>query len=115
MLLERPLMDGEMDLILTDGPIEHPLLASRLAFRERLLLVTPTKLSAPSTEELEHLELYVFGHTCHYRRQVDHWLETCDIKPRVVLEIESYPTQRNSPLLLRQISRNDQVTKDLNA
>ncbi|AZC18555.1 LysR family transcriptional regulator [Pseudomonas sp. CMR5c] len=91
MLLERLLMEGEMDLILTDGPIEHPLLASHLAFRERLLLVTPTKLSAPSTEELEHLELYVFGHTCHYRRQVDHWLETCDIKPRVALEIESYP------------------------
>ncbi len=31
LLLERLLMEGELDLIVTDGPIEHPLLASRLA------------------------------------------------------------------------------------
>ncbi|HBP2666328.1 TPA: LysR family transcriptional regulator, partial [Pseudomonas aeruginosa] len=92
LLLERLLMEGELDLIVTDGPIEHPLLASRLAFRERLLRVTPANLSAPTPEDLASLELYVFGHTCHYRRQVDRWLAESGIQPRTTLEIESYPS-----------------------
>ena len=81
LLLERLLMEGELDLIVTDGPIEHPLLASRLAFRERLLRVTPADLPAPTPEDLASLELYVFGHTCHYRRQVDRWLAESGIQP----------------------------------
>ena len=92
LLLERLLMEGELDLIVTDGPIEHPLLASRLAFRERLLRVTPADLPAPTPEDLAGLELYVFGHTCHYRRQVDRWLAESGIQPRATLEIESYPS-----------------------
>ncbi|HCR1290648.1 TPA: LysR substrate-binding domain-containing protein, partial [Pseudomonas aeruginosa] len=92
LLLERLLMEGELDLIVTDGPIEHPLLASRLAFRERLLRVTPADLPAPTPEDLASLELYVFGHTCHYRRQVDRWLAESGIQPRATLEIESYPS-----------------------
>lgn len=92
LLLERLLMEGELDLIVTDGPIEHPLLASRLAFRERLLRVTPADLPAPTPEDLASLELYVFGHTCHYRRQVDRWPAESGIQPRATLEIESYPS-----------------------
>jgi len=92
LLLERLLMDGELDLILTDGPIEHPLLESRLAFRERLLRVVPKAFSSPTPEDLAGLELYVFGRTCHYRQQVDNWLERSGIQPRAILEIESYPS-----------------------
>ncbi|MBD0677970.1 LysR family transcriptional regulator [Pseudomonas sp. PSB11] len=90
--LERLLIDGELDLILTDGPIEHPLLESRLAFRERLLRVVPKAFSSPTPEGLAGLELYVFGRTCHYRHQVDNWLESNGIQPRAILEIESYPS-----------------------
>ncbi|RAU43842.1 MULTISPECIES: LysR family transcriptional regulator [unclassified Pseudomonas] len=92
LFLERLLMDGELDLILTDGPIQHPLLDSRLAFRERLLRVVPKSLSPPTPQDLSRLELYVFGRTCHYRQQVDDWLESSGIQPRAILEIESYPT-----------------------
>ncbi|MGU8127918.1 LysR substrate-binding domain-containing protein, partial [Escherichia coli] len=42
--------------------------------------------------DLAGLELYVFGHTCHYRRQVDRWLAESGIQPRATLEIESYPS-----------------------
>lgn len=91
LLLERLLMDGELDLILTDGPIEHPLLTGQLAFRERLLRVTPRHLKAPTADDLAALELYVHGHTCHYRRLVDNWLAHSGITPRMTLEIESYP------------------------
>lgn len=92
LMLERLLMEGELDLILTDGPIVHPLLASRLAFRERLVRVTPIKLATPTIEDLAKLELYVFGHTCHYRRQIDRWLEVSGIEPQTTLELESYPS-----------------------
>jgi len=92
LFLERLLMDGELDLILTDGPIQHPLLDSRLAFRERLLRVVPKALSSPTPQDLSGLELYVFGRTCHYRQQVDNWLESSSIQPRAILEIESYPS-----------------------
>lgn len=95
LLLERLLMEGELDLIVTDGPIEHPLLVSRLAFRERLLRVTPADLPAPTPEDLASLELYVFGHTCHYRRQVDRWLAESGIQPRATLK--SSPTRASSP------------------
>lgn len=90
--MERLLIDGELDLILTDGPIEHPLLESRLAFRERLLRVVPKAFSSPTLENLAGLELYVFGRTCNYRLQVDNWLESNGIHPRAILEIESYPS-----------------------
>jgi DNA-binding transcriptional LysR family regulator len=41
LVLERMLIDSEIDLALTDGPIEHPLLASHAAFDERLVLLMP--------------------------------------------------------------------------
>ncbi|WXL27168.1 LysR family transcriptional regulator [Ectopseudomonas mendocina] len=88
--LERLLVEGELDLIVTDGPIEHPLLASSLAFNERLVLITPKEVRE-TADELNTLELYVFGKNCYYRHQVDQWISE-RIKPRAMLEIESYPT-----------------------
>lgn len=89
--LERQLVDGQLDLIITDGPIKHPLLASTLIFRERLKLVTPMHIKSASAEVLEKLELYVFGKNCFYRQQVDSWIAKNGITPRLIMEIESYP------------------------
>ena len=41
LVLERMLIDSDLDLAITDGPIEHPLLASQKAFDERLVLLMP--------------------------------------------------------------------------
>ncbi|MHA0854040.1 LysR family transcriptional regulator [Serratia nematodiphila] len=41
LVLERMLIDSTLDLAITDGPIEHPLLASQKAFDERLVLLMP--------------------------------------------------------------------------
>lgn len=89
-VLERLLMEGELDMIVTDGPIEHPLLASSPAFHEQLLLITPAGVNADSPQ-LAELELYVFGKNCYYRHQVDQWIAQ-RIQPRMTLEIESYPS-----------------------
>ncbi|MGS0893790.1 LysR family transcriptional regulator [Burkholderia stagnalis] len=91
LALERKLVDGEFDLIVSDGPISHPLLASSLAFRERLKLITPRGIRTLSPKPLAAFEFYVFGKDCHYRRIVDNWLATTGLTPRAVLEIESYP------------------------
>jgi DNA-binding transcriptional LysR family regulator len=88
--LERLLIEGDLDLIVTDGPIVHPVLSSSLAFNERLMLITPKGVTE-SSPELSKLELYVFGKNCYYRHLVDQWINH-RTKPRLTLEIESYPS-----------------------
>ncbi|HIC7209515.1 LysR family transcriptional regulator [Burkholderia stabilis] len=89
--LERRLVDGELDVIVSDGPIEHPLLASSIAFRESLMLITPKAIRRVSAEWYAEHELYVFGTSCYYRQLVDAWISRNQVTPRAVLEIESYP------------------------
>ncbi len=91
LVLERKLVDGEFDLIVSDGPISHPLLSSSLAFRENLKLITPKTVRTLSPKSLAAFEFYVFGKDCHYRQTVDNWLASTGLAPRALLEIESYP------------------------
>ena len=48
LVLERMLIDSDLDLAITDGPIEHPLLASQKAFDERLVLLMPADAGNPT-------------------------------------------------------------------
>ena len=89
-----PADGGELDLIVTDGPIEHPLLASRLAFRERLLRVTPADLPAPTPEDLASLGLYVFGHATTAARSTAGWRKAVSSR---VQPWKSSPTRASSP------------------
>ncbi|VFT63470.1 transcriptional regulator [Pseudomonas aeruginosa] len=94
LLLERLLMEGELDLIRHRRPHRNTRCwPARLAFRERLLRVTPADLPAPTPEDLAGLELYVFrphlplpppGRPAGWRRAVSSRVRT--------LEIESYPS-----------------------
>ncbi|HGM7842199.1 TPA: LysR family transcriptional regulator [Serratia marcescens] len=89
--LERELLEGALDLIITDGPIEHPLLSSTLAFRERLMLIVPPSL--PATIDLgflKTLDLYTFRKSCSYRHLIEYLLSSKKIKPNMILEMESY-------------------------
>ncbi len=90
-VLENRLSEGELDVIISDGPIDHPLLESKFAFRETLTLISPESVRTPSPARLAAFELYVFGKDCYYRQLVDHWLAETGIAPRATLEIESYP------------------------
>ena len=47
LVLERMLIDSDLDTAITDGPIEHPLLASQKAFDERLVLLMPADAGNP--------------------------------------------------------------------
>lgn len=89
--LENALLEGSMDIIISDGPVQHPLMESMLAFKENLMLVTSSKLSTISQDTLSERELYVFGDNCFYRNQVDNWICSTGMKPRIMMEFESYP------------------------
>jgi DNA-binding transcriptional LysR family regulator len=89
--LENSLIEGALDIIISDGPVQHPLMESMLAFKENLMLVTSSNLSVLSKHTLSERELYVFGDNCFYRNQVDNWLLSGGITPRIMMEFESYP------------------------
>lgn len=90
LVLERILIDSEIDLALTDGPIEHPLLASRAAFDERLVLLMPASVPQLDAATLAQLEFYTFSRECSFRLKIDRWLASRQLKPRMTLEMESY-------------------------
>ncbi|HGM6825324.1 TPA: LysR family transcriptional regulator, partial [Serratia marcescens] len=90
LVLERMLIDSDLDLAITDGPIEHPLLASQKAFDERLVLLMPADAGEPDAATLAPLEFYTFSRECSFRLKVDHWLASRGLKPRMTLEMESY-------------------------
>ncbi|MGL5102610.1 MAG: LysR family transcriptional regulator [Plesiomonas sp.] len=85
--LEYQLLKGERDIIFSDGPIQHPLLQSQLAFAEELVLIGADFEPAL----LSQRDLYVFTRQCHYRHLIDRWIKQHAVMPRAVLEIESYP------------------------
>jgi len=89
--LENKLLEGAMDIIISDGPVQHPLMDNKLAFKEKLMLVTSSKLSVITKNSLDERELYVFGDNCFYRKQVDNWIISTGMKPRIMMEVESYP------------------------
>lgn len=84
--LERMLMDGEIDLALTDGPIEHPMMSSAFAFRERLAIVLPKNQDILRSGQA----VFLFNTDCLYRRYFEAWLEQGGVGGGLIHTIESY-------------------------
>lgn len=84
--IEQMLTEGEIDLALTDGPIVHPMLQSRFAFREELVLVMP--VGQERVEKGQHVFLY--NTDCFYRRYFETWLAAQGVLEPVIHTIESY-------------------------
>lgn len=88
--LEQMLMEREVDLALTDGPIEHPLLESCLAFTEHLRLVTPVQIGAAEQINWAGTDVLLFNTDCYYRSVFESWMQKNAVVPRRVQTIESY-------------------------
>ncbi|MFT8612043.1 MAG: LysR family transcriptional regulator [Gluconobacter oxydans] len=84
--LERMLADGEIDLALTDGPIVHPLMESRFAFREKLALAMPE--GQKGARDGQHV--FLFNTDCFYRRYFETWLERHGVSNAIIHTVESY-------------------------
>jgi len=84
--LERMLVDGEIDLALTDGPIEHPMIGSAFAFREGLAIVLPNGQDVLRPGQA----VFLFNTDCLYRRYFEAWLEQGGVGGGLIHTIESY-------------------------
>lgn len=89
-----PLMDsllaGEVDMVLVDGPVEHPVLGSRLFGPESLSLVTHCATMEAFIEQVSQLTLYTFGEHCFYHVVIEDWLAAQQLESRQQCDIESY-------------------------
>ncbi|MBT0726450.1 LysR family transcriptional regulator [Rosenbergiella australiborealis] len=89
-----PLMDrllaGEVDMILVDGPIDHPVLESQLFAPERLRVVTHCATLDEFSSKVAALTLYTFGEHCFYHVLIEDWLASQQLQARQQCDIESY-------------------------
>lgn len=88
--LEQMLMERELDLALTDGPIEHPLLQSRLVFTEHLRLVAPAHVPSVAAINWARTDVLLFNSDCFYRSVFESWMKKNRVTPRRIQTIESY-------------------------
>ncbi|WP_338332234.1 LysR family transcriptional regulator [Acetobacter sp. LMG 32666] len=88
--LERMLMEREVDLALTDGPIEHPLLESCLVFTQHLRLVAPVHVASVAAIDWASTDVLLFNTDCFYRSVFESWMKKNRVTPRRIQTIESY-------------------------
>lgn len=88
--LEKMLVADEIDLALTDGPVENTLLEGSFAFSETLHLVVPEHVKKITPDLIEKSDIYLFNKDCFYRRCAEQWLDDKGYHPRSILTLESY-------------------------
>lgn len=89
--LVEQVMDGTLDIALTDDPGDHRALDSVYAFSDELLLVTEKHHpDVGSPADLVCEELYGFRTDCSFRLRMDRWLQEGGGSSRII-EMESYP------------------------
>lgn len=88
--LEHMLTSDEIDLALTDGPVENTLLEGTFAFSETLHLVVPEHVRKITPDLIEQSDIYLFNKDCFYRRCAEQWLDDKGYHPRSIVTMESY-------------------------
>jgi len=89
--LMEGLLAGELDIILADGPVNHPVLTSKYFAPESLALVTHLPSLSALREQSEQMALYTFGEHCFYHVLIESWLSQQKLQVRQHCKIESYP------------------------
>ena len=88
-LMER-LLRGELDMILVDGPVQHPALKTRFFAPESLSLVTHLPDQQQFKARAAGLTLFSFGESCFYYLQARQWLSQQALSYSRQADIESY-------------------------
>ena len=81
---------GTLAAALVDGPIDHDDLNACIAFRERLVVISPANRPLAAHGAGAALTLFVFGPSCSYRRKFYAWLKQAGWAVGASLEIHSY-------------------------
>ncbi|WP_410210150.1 LysR family transcriptional regulator [Aquirhabdus sp.] len=90
LALEKRVIFHELDMAITDGPIEHPLLDCRFAFRESLVLITPKEITQFSPDILSDYDFLSFSDDSLYRIKALEWLAGHQKQPKKILEMNYF-------------------------
>jgi DNA-binding transcriptional LysR family regulator len=89
-LVDRVLR-GEIEAAFVAEPFTADGLETQLAFRERLVLVTPKSFRRVRTaKDIGHASILAFAAGCSYRRRLEAWLGRSKVAPDRVMEYGSY-------------------------
>jgi DNA-binding transcriptional LysR family regulator len=89
-LIAKVLRD-ELDAAFVAEPFTAEGLETELAFRERLVLITPKSLrSVRGAKDIGDRTIIAFGAGCSYRRCLEDWLSRSKVAPSRILEFTSY-------------------------
>ncbi|MGJ8515761.1 LysR family transcriptional regulator [Carnimonas bestiolae] len=90
-VLSDELLNGTLDAVLNDGPVDAPGIGNEYVFSEQLVLVTDKDHpKVTSSMDLEGVDIYGFQKNCSYRLRFDQWLQQGGLSSPNVIEMESY-------------------------
>ncbi len=90
LTLMEKLLQGELDIILVDGPIKHPALKAEFFAPESLSLVTHLADRQQFRDHASGLTLFSFGEKCFYHLLVRQWLSQQNLHYARQSDIEDY-------------------------
>lgn len=88
-LMEK-LLQGQLDMILVDGPVQHPALKTAFFAPESLSLVTHLPDRQTFDQQADTLTLLSFGEKCFYHQLARQWLHNERLSFARQSDIESY-------------------------
>ncbi|WP_029684551.1 LysR family transcriptional regulator [Tatumella saanichensis] len=88
-LMEK-MLQGELDMILVDGPVQHPALKTDFFAPESLSLVTHLADRQTFAKQAASLTLFSFGEKCFYHQLARQWLSHEHLSFARQSDIESY-------------------------
>ncbi|OLU27315.1 hypothetical protein BVH03_13920 [Pseudomonas sp. PA15(2017)] len=94
--LEQMLMSGDLDLILMEGPVVHPLLDAKFFCDQDFFLITPECFAGSELHALSELDYYSFNGSCSISALTLSWMENNGITPSYTLQTDNYATRVNS-------------------
>jgi len=89
--LVAKVLEGEIEAAFVAEPFTADGLETQLAFRERLVLITPKSFARVRTaKDIGHASILAFATGCSYRRRLEAWLGRSKLAPDRVMEYGSY-------------------------
>jgi DNA-binding transcriptional LysR family regulator len=89
--LVAKVLGGEIEAAFVAEPFTADGLETQLAFRERLVLITPKRFGRVRTaKDIGHASILAFAAGCSYRRRLEAWLGRSKLAPDRVMEYGSY-------------------------
>ncbi|MEX0632104.1 hypothetical protein M8494_09010 [Serratia ureilytica] len=94
LVLERMLIDSDLDLAITDGPDRTSAAGQPKGIRRTAGIADAGRCRGTRRRHAGAVEFYTFSRECSFRLKVDHWLASRGLKPRMTLKWSLMPRWR---------------------